>query len=57
MYHLGEVRWRQGRHEEAAQLLRNSLEIIEGQVGSTTRVVFPTRVLTLDMVAAFGWSM
>ena len=33
MYHLGEVRWRQGQREAAATLLQQSLEIMEAQVG------------------------
>lgn len=33
MYHLGEVRWRQGQRQAAVGLVRQSLDIMEGQVG------------------------
>ncbi len=34
MYHLAEVRWQQGLRDNAIQLMQNSLEIMESQVGA-----------------------
>ena len=36
MYHLAEVRWQQGRRDQAVTLAQQSLEIMEAQVGGCT---------------------
>lgn len=51
MYHLAEVRWQQGHRDNAVQLLKNSLEIMESQVApawvlAVSAVLWHVAVLT-----------